>query len=250
MNSADDPSLPRQPGPQDAPAGSLGPMANQPEDPLPRILDGLEASVETPWSSLDATCEDPISQALGQLELSVDNVSSRELSPEYWELFHLAKGSSGDATQEQAGEPTPGQLSPGGSPVERGEGDFRRPSDGRFSHAVSPTRKQEQPSREQRAPRQHPEPYYHMMGHGAGIRNTGPTARRSCDAGLDQYCQKHLRWVLARKCPLCPDFEREEQSSSGQDNDHCRHAYFDKPMDWGKTTDDSANSDDQDDRES
>jgi len=250
MDSADDPSLPRQPGPQDVPAGSLGPMANQPEDPLPRILDDLEDSVETPWSSLEAAYEDPTSRALGQLEFSIDRFSSRELSPEYWDLFHQARASSEDTIQEQAVKTAPGQFPPGGSLSELGEGGSLRPSDGRPPRASPLPRKQDQPSRERPASRQDPEPYYHMMGHGAGIRNTGPTARPSYDPGFDQYCQKHLKWVLARKCPSCPDFEREDQSSSGQENGQCRHAYFDKPMGWNTSPDESADSADQDDQES
>lgn len=76
--------------------------------------------------------------------------------------------------------------------------------------------------------KQHPEPGYHMMGGGTGIRGDDLVSRG--------YCYLREEWVWADDCASCSDFEREEEQSGDQENRY-RHVHADSEEKGGEERD-------------
>jgi hypothetical protein len=230
----DAPLDPLATGPPDVPADdAVQPAAasNAYPDPLCRTLDRLEASIEQ--QRLPAYV-DPLSTLLDQVEASVLRNSPSAPPTEDRRFLSALDRLERETEQQVVGGPRAGsKAAPEDTPASAQDGLVRR--SGETARLRSePPRPWDVGPRDSPFMRQHPEPGYHTMGGGAGIRGDGPE--------LKGYCHLRKEWVRADDCASCSDFEREEEQSGDQE-DRCRHMHADSEDEEKGDTEPSDQSD-------
>lgn len=204
-------------------------------DPLGKMLDQLEASIEQPYEIFDNLYTDPVADALTLVEISTElkspYVSRRLLNP-----FALARGGpEREDEQKRPIEPGHKPVAPIESSVTPKKDFLTLPQD----NSIKPVRDFSPPRPEPARPLdlgrssgQYPEPTYRMTGHSTGIRNT--------DNELHLYCYLNDNWVTTEDCDSCPDFENVEYAAEG--SKRCRHSYYCYSDDYKKGMDENRNS--------
>jgi hypothetical protein len=183
------------------------------EDPLCRMLDKLEISVQQPapiWTKY----ADPLCRALDEVEAFMERQDCFIKPPEWPPrvTFSYPKNEIRQHTQVTA---EPVQISPTeadrfkqsdspialskvslpvNEPLQKVEGIYRIPSS-----------------------KQYPEPSRRMTGHNTGIRNTGHE--------IAWYCNVHREWVTSDECDSCDDFE-ETDFTDDEGNVRCQHSFL------------------------
>ena len=203
-------------GPPDVPTGDAvqpTPVDSGYPDPLCRALDRLEASIEGQHVPAPP---DPLSTLLDQVEASV--LRNRPSGPPAEDVRFLAALDRLERETEQQR-----MVGPSTAPRALPEDALPSAQDGLVGRSGGQARQRSEPPRpwdvgrsDRAFSRQHPEPGYHMMGGGAGIRGGGPEVKG--------YCHLREEWVWEDDCASCPDFEREEEQS-GNEEGRCRHLH-------------------------
>ena len=220
----DAPMDPPMPEPLDIPAGGAMQQAadsNAGPDQLCDALGRLEASIEQRPSPAYG---DPLSTLLDQVEASALRGGSTGESTEARRFQSALDRPEPEAEQQGLLQPDTRLKVPAeGAPASGQDGLAERSGQQMRKH-VDPLRPWDVGSRDRLFSRQYPEPGYHMMGSGTGIRGEGPESRG--------FCNLREEWVWADDCASCSDFEREEERSGDQE-DRCRHIHSDDEEDQG-----------------
>lgn len=185
------------------------PIGNVPGDPLCRMLDQLEASIEQPVINM---FPDQLSISLDRLESSIER-HTPPVDPFPDTLYETL----GRLEKEIENQPP---VAPGASQEEIDpaiQNGFKQMSNRQSPPPFGSLQKPEPFRRESLPLRQHPEPTYRMRGHSTGIRNSGN--------GFDWYCNLHQEWVSKDECESCSDFEEPDYVEEGREDVRCRYSY-------------------------
>jgi hypothetical protein len=200
-----EPSVP----PQADPAQPILPIGSVSGDPLCRILDRLEASIEQP---VPAMCPDPLCRTLDKLEASIEQQPPVFHSPKPLNeiLDRLENETEHQTYTPKHKQDSQEEVAP------FMQNDFPLVNR-QFRHPFAPTQKPETYHRESSPLRQYPEPTHRMTGHRTGIRNSGN--------GFDWYCNVRQEWVSKDECNGCSDFEEPDYVDESEGDVRCRYSY-------------------------
>ena len=203
-------------------------------DPLCQILDQLERSIEQAVPMSDANI-DPTCRVLDQLEDSIDHCGpGRDAVIE--ELDDLLGDLEYEIEQQDPVRPRAAPTRPGAAPLPKDESLHQGSGKEQERRPIpEPPRRPEALRKELTPLRQYPESVHRMTGQNTGIRGLG--------SELAWYCNMHRNWVAADECDSCSDFERADHTTEDEDEERCRHSFFDEFDDETESVEEILDSD-------
>ena len=203
-------------------------------DPLCRMLDRLETSIEQPVLPPDMYV-DTLCRTLDDLEASVVRHGSI-IEPLTEPLHETLSRLENEIERQTLAAPKPMEAllyDVGMSRQNAPHSALNKMS--RFINESSPITEEvhRMPSL-----KQHSEPSRRMTGQNTGIRNSGTE--------LAWYCNIHRKWVYEDECDDCPDFEEIDYATDNEEGEQCKHSFFDMNDDADDETFVSRSEDDED----
>lgn len=183
-------------------------------DPLCRMLDKLEMSIEQTVPPPDMYA-DPLCRTLDGLEASVERHGSI-IEPLTEPLHETLSRLENEIERQTLAAPKPMEALPDDVGMSRQNAPYSALN--KASQSINEVTQKTEGVHRMPSLKQHSEPSRRMTGHSTGIRNSGHE--------LAWYCNIHRKWVSEDECESCPDFEDLELITEDEKGERCKHSFF------------------------